>query len=835
MSPDAQTSPGGGAPSEIQIPPLLPVLALREGVIFPMSVAPVVVQDERAIRAVEDAMRTHRMLCAVARREDAVSPLSPESLYSMGCAAAIGQFQRAPDGPILIVLQGLERIRIQRFPQTDPYLIAESERAPDQPSTGVETEALVRRLRALFRELGELGRALPEQVLAAADALADPRQLGYLVAATTSLPRPARQEILELDPVAAKLRRLVELLEHELSVRRLEQEVASRTQERMTKQQRDHLLREQLRSIQTELGEEGEGGSEVAELRKRVEETPLSPEARREAERELTRLEQIPPISPEFGIARSYLEWLLALPWGKETGGTIDIALARAILDEDHYDLEKIKERILDYLAVRKLRQERHAQVSLSGAGDAEHAATAGPLPVTPEDESRREPILCFVGPPGVGKTSLGQSIARSMERKFLRISLGGVHDEAEIRGHRRTYVGALPGRLIQALRRAETMDPVFMLDEVDKLGASFHGNPAAALLEVLDPAQNNTFVDTYLGVPFDLSKILFICTANATETIAPPLLDRMEVVTLSGYTEAEKLHIARRYLLPKQVRAHGLRDGELEVDDEALKRIIGDYTREAGVRQLERELAAVARKAARRIGDREPGPIRVTAESIPSLLGRPRFFNELAERVDRPGVATGLAWTPVGGDILFIEAALVPGQGAPVLTGMLGDVMRESAQAAVTFVRSNAQALGVEPRIFQENQVHIHVPAGAIPKDGPSAGVAMLCAVASVARGVPVRNDTAMTGEITLRGKVLPIGGVKEKVLAAYRARIERVILPRRNEADLEDVPAEVKEKIRFVFADSADDVLQAAFPAQRPHAAGLAEPPAPPSPPMH
>jgi len=834
MTAAAASSPEG-VPSSIEIPPLLPVLALRQGVIFPMSVAPVVVQDERAIRAVEDSMRTHRILCAVAQREEASSPLTPGGLYSMGSAVAISQFQRAPDGPVLVVLQGLERLRILRFAQNEPYFIAETEKAPDIPSIGIETEALVRRLRVLFRELGELGRAVPEQVLSMADGLTDPRQLAYLIAATASLPRSGRQEILELEPVAAKLRRLVELLEHELSVRRLEQEVASRTQQRMSKQQREHLLREQLRSIQSELNEEREEGSETSELRKRVEETPLSPEARREAERELARLEQIPPISPEFGIARGYLDWLLALPWGKETGGTIDVGRARAILDEDHYDLEKIKERILDYLSVRKLRQERQARGSLSGAGDAEHAATAGPLPQTPEDDERREPILCFVGPPGVGKTSLGQSIARAMGRKFLRISLGGVHDEAEIRGHRRTYVGALPGRLIQALRRVETMDPVFMLDEVDKLGASSHGNPAAALLEVLDPAQNNAFVDTYLGVPFDLSKILFICTANTVETIAPPLLDRMEVVTLSGYTEAEKLHIARRYLLPKQIRAHGLRDGELEVDDGAIRRIIADYTREAGVRQLERELATVARKAARRIGEGQRGPVRVTADSVPSLLGRPRFFNEIAERVDRPGVATGLAWTPVGGEILFVEAALIPGQGPPVLTGMLGDVMRESAQAAVTFVRSNAQSLGVDPKVFQENSVHIHVPAGAIPKDGPSAGVAMLCAVASVARGVPVRNDTAMTGEITLRGKVLAIGGVKEKVLAAYRARIERVILPRRNEADLEDVPAEVKEKIRFLLADSADDVLQAAFAPQPPHTDGPTEAPAAPSPRTH
>jgi ATP-dependent Lon protease len=816
----------------VQIPPLLPVLPLREGVIFPMSVAPVVVQDERAIRAVEDAARTHRILCTVARREGDTSPDDPSSLYEMGCAAAIQRFQREQDGPIFIVLQGLQRVRIQRFAQTDPYFIAAAEQAPDVPSTGVETEALARRVRELFRELGEIGRTVPEEVLTMLEGITDPRQLLYLIAATPFLPKAGRQEILELDPVLAKLRKLNELLEHEVSVRRLEHEVANRTKERLTKQQREHILREQLRSIRSELGEEEGGeGSELGELRKRIEEAQLPPEARREAERELQRLEQIPSVSPEFGIARSYLDWLLSLPWGKESGGTIDIQRARAILDEDHYDLDKIKERILDYLSVRKLRQERQAKVSLSGSGEAGLSASAGPVPQTPEDEARREPILCFVGPPGVGKTSLGQSIARAMGRKFLRISLGGVHDEAEIRGHRRTYVGALPGRLIQALRRAETMDPVFMLDEVDKLGVSFQGNPAAALLEVLDPAQNHSFVDTYLGVPVDLSKILFICTANTVETISPPLLDRMEVVTLSGYTEAEKLHIARRYLLPKQVRAHGLREGELEVDDGALKRIIGDYTREAGVRQLERELATVGRKAARRIGEGEPGPVQVTAETLPSLLGRPRFFNEVAERVDRPGVATGLAWTPVGGEILFVEAALVPGQGgSPVLTGMLGDVMRESAQAAVTFVRSNAPALGVDPEVFQKNTVHIHVPAGAVPKDGPSAGVAMLSAVASVAGGVPVRNDTAMTGEITLRGKVLPIGGVKEKVLAAYRARIERVILPRRNEADLEDVPAEVKERIQFFFADSAHDVLEVAFGPQRPQAPATAEASPPP-----
>jgi len=523
---------------------------------------------------------------------------------------------------------------------------------------------------------------------------------------------------------------------------------------------------------------------------------------------------------------------MLALPWSKLGSGAIDLAAASRVLDEDHYDLEKVKDLILDHLAVRKLRRDREAQASRSGTGDAGPAANAGPAPQKADDESRREPILCFVGPPGVGKTSLGQSIARAMERRFVRLSLGGIQDEAEIRGHRRTYIGAMPGRIIQAIRRADALDPVMMLDEVDKLAASYHGDPAAALLEVLDPAQNHAFTDSYLGLPFDLSRVLFICTANTTESIPGPLLDRMELIALSGYTETEKLHIARRYLVPKALRAAGLAVAELEIDDAGLIRVVREYTREAGVRGLERAIAAIARKAARRIGEGAAGPVRVGAPDVPQLLGRPRFLGEMAERIDRPGVATGLAWTPAGGDVLFVEAAMMPGEEKLILTGMMGDVMRESAQAAVTFLRSNASRLGLEPRAFQGRTIHVHVPAGAIPKDGPSAGVAIMTAVASVAADRPVRNDTAMTGEITLRGKVLPVGGIREKALAAYRSGVKQVVLPLRNEGDVEDVPREVREALRFVVADSAEDVLRAALGIEaRGGRAAVAEPPAPPA----
>jgi ATP-dependent Lon protease len=546
----------------------------------------------------------------------------------------------------------------------------------------------------------------------------------------------------------------------------------------------------------------------VADLRRRIEEAGLSEEARREAERELSRLAGIPEASPEHGMIVTYLEWLASLPWSKLSGGTIDIHRSRQVLDEDHYDLEKIKERILEYLAVKKLREERQSRADQPKPGEA-------PVPAEPPrvtgDTPAREPILCFVGPPGVGKTSLGQSIARALGRKFVRMSLGGVRDEAEIRGHRRTYIGAMPGRIIQALRRAETRDPVFMLDEIDKIGADWRGDPSSALLEVLDPAQNHTFVDNYLTVAFDLSQVLFIATANTLDTIPGPLRDRMEILTLSGYTDEEKIGIAIQYLIPKQLAAHGLASGELSFEREAIRQIVRGYTREAGVRNLEREIATVARKVARRLAEGQAQTVRVTSENLVESLGRPRFFDDVAERTSRPGVATGLAWTPVGGDVLFVEVTMMPSsEERLVLTGMLGDVMRESAQAALSYVWSNAEALNIDPKIFEGKTVHVHVPAGAIPKDGPSAGVTITTAIASLATRRPVRSDVAMTGEITLRGKVLPVGGIKEKVLAAHRVGIRSVILPRRNERDVEDVPEELRRELSFIFVDDASEVLR-------------------------
>jgi len=796
------------------IPDALSVLPLRDTVAFPMAVIPLLVGQERSVKLVEDAMRANRLIALVAQKEMEARPAGPEDLYRVGTAAVIQQLLRAPDGSLRLVVQGLERIRIVEFARTEPYLVARIERSPEGAEEGVEVEALLRAVRDLVRRLTPLIPDLPDELDGAVQLLTDPRQVAYLVATSVPISVAARQDILEIDSILGKLRRLVELLQHEAAVRELGRKITRETEEEMSKAQRDYILREQMKTIQRQLGEENPEQAEMEAFRRRLKEAPLPEEARKEAERELSRLERLPPAAAEHGLIRTYLDWLLSLPWGKTTGGRIDVAHARKILDEDHYDLEKIKERILEYLAVRKLREERRAAVPLTGAGEAGAVGEAGPPPQTAEEEALREPILCFVGPPGVGKTSLGQSIARAMGRKFVRISLGGVHDEAEIRGHRRTYIGAMPGRIIQALRRAETFDPVFMLDEVDKLGVGVHGDPAAALLELLDPAQNHAFVDTYLGVPVDLTKVLFICTANTIETIPSALQDRMEIVSLSGYTEEEKRHIARRYLLPRQLRAHGLQAEEVTLEDEAIRRVIREYTREAGVRNLERAIGGILRKVARRISEGASAPIVVTADKIAEYLGRPRFHNEIAERIDRPGVATGLAWTPTGGDVLFVEATMMQSHEEHlILTGMLGDVMRESAQAALSYVRSNAERLGIDPKIFDGKTVHIHVPAGAIPKDGPSAGVTMVAAIASLASGRPVRNDLAMTGEITLRGKVLPVGGIKEKVLAAYRIGVKTVLLPQRNENDLEEVPEEVKRALTFILLDSAEDVLRSAL----------------------
>jgi ATP-dependent Lon protease len=709
------------------------------------------------------------------------------------------------------MVQGIERVRVVDWIGREPYLVARIEVARDQTVPGTEVDALRRAVVDIFRRLVEASPDLPDELAGALEHVTDPRQVVYFVASVVPLDKAARQELLEMDPVVAKLRRLVDLLQRELAVRELGRKITTDTEERLSKKQREYYLREQLRSIQRELGEDEGGDSQVAELRRRIEEARLPDEARREAERELSRLAGIPPSSPEHGMILTYLEWMASLPWSKLGGGTIDIHRARQVLDEDHFDLEKIKDRILEYLAVKKLRQEREGRAGPPGLAE---APTPAEPPRVTGDTPAREPILCFVGPPGVGKTSLGQSIARALGRRFVRMSLGGVRDEAEIRGHRRTYIGALPGRIIQALRRAETRDPVFMLDEIDKVGADWRGDPSSALLEVLDPAQNHTFVDNYLGVAFDLSQVLFIATANTLETIPGPLRDRLEVLMMSGYTDEEKVGIAIQYLIPKQLAAHGLATGELTFEPEAIRQIVRGYTREAGVRNLEREIAAVARKVARRLAEGRREPVRITPDTLVEYLGRPRFFDEVAERTSRPGVATGLAWTPTGGDVLFVEVTMMPsGEERLVLTGMLGDVMRESAQAAVSYVWSNAEALDIDPKFFEGKTIHVHVPAGAIPKDGPSAGVTIMTALASLATRRPVRSDVAMTGEITLRGKVLPIGGIKEKVLAAHRAGIRSVILPSRNERDLEDVPEELRRQLRFIFVDDAEEVLRHAL----------------------
>jgi ATP-dependent Lon protease len=704
----------------------------------------------------------------------------------------------------------------------EPYLTARVEVARDQGAEGTEVEALRRAVTDIFRRLVELSPELPDELALIATNVTDARHLTYLVASAVPLDVTARQELLELDDVPAKLRRLVDLLQRDLAVRELGRKITTETEERLTKSQRDHYLREQLRSIQRELGDGEPGEGTAAELRKRIEAAGLPEEARREAERELGRLSSVPAASPEHGMIVTYLEWMASLPWSKLAGGAIDMLRARQVLDEDHYDLAKVKDRILEYLAVKKLRQER---APVPAPGGPAVPSPAGPAPAEPPrvtgDSPAREPILCFVGPPGVGKTSLGQSIARALGRQFVRMSLGGVRDEAEIRGHRRTYIGALPGRIVQGLRRAEIRDPVFMLDEIDKIGADWRGDPSSALLEVLDPAQNHTFVDHYLGVPFDLSQVLFIATANTLDTIPAPLRDRMETLVLSGYTDEEKVGIARQYLIPKQLAAHGLAADELTFEPEAVRAIVRGHTREAGVRGLEREIATVVRKVARRVAEGHREPVRITPEAVGELLGRPRFQDEVAERTTRPGVATGLAWTPTGGDVLFVEATMMPSrEDRLLLTGMLGDVMRESAQAAVSYVWSNAAALDIDPELFEGKAIHVHVPAGAIPKDGPSAGVTMVTALASLATRRPVRSEVAMTGEITLRGKVLPVGGIKEKVLAAHRAGIRTVILPSRNQRDVEDVPEELRRQLELVFVDDAGEVLRHAL---SPAAAGV------------
>ncbi|MGQ9491423.1 MAG: endopeptidase La [Anaerolineae bacterium] len=795
---------------ELTIPTELPVLPLRGVVVYPMMWLPLSIGQERSIRLVDDALvesSDHRIIGLFTSRNPELDEPSPEQVYTVGTAAIVHRMLRAPDGSIRLIVQGLERIRILEYIQEQPYLRARVEVIPDVEEESLEQEAVARTTLELFRRLVSLVPHMPEELETAAINASSARQLAYLVAASTRMEPTQAQEILELNPVKAKLLKLNSILNKELEVLELGRKIQSQAQDEMSKMQREYFLREQLKAIQKELGEGDEQEAEIQEFERRIAEAGMPEEAEKEARRELDRMRKMPTQAAEYSVIKTYLDWMVSLPWNKVTEDNLDIAHARQVLNEDHYGLDEIKDRILEFLAVRKLRLERKAQ------GNGGQPEEAGPV-----DHIRRERegvILCFVGPPGTGKTSLGQSIARAMGRKFIRLALGGIRDEAEIRGFRRTYIGSMPGRIIQSIRRAESRNPVFMLDEVDKLGHDFRGDPSSALLEVLDPEQNAEFRDHYLDVPFDLSQVFFITTANWLDTIPQPLLDRMEVIQLSSYTEEEKVKIAQGYLVPRQIRENGLRPYEIRFEEDALRRIVREYTREAGVRNLERRVGAICRKVATKVAEQGDGnePVVITAENVPQYLGRPKFLPEVAERVEIPGVATGLAWTPTGGDVLFLEATMMPGGKGFTLTGQLGDVMKESAQAALSWVRSKAKEYGISEDFFARHDIHLHIPAGATPKDGPSAGVTMATALVSLLTGRPVRKDVGMTGEITLRGQVLPIGGVKEKVLAANRFGLTTVILPKRNEGDLEDVPEAVRSKMNFIFAERVEDVIAAAL----------------------
>jgi ATP-dependent Lon protease len=762
----------------------LPIIPLRGSVVFPASVTPLAIGQERSIRLIDEAVDNDLTVALVTSRSPEEGAERAEDLYEVGTSAVVHKMMRVPDGTLRVLVQGLDRIRLESIEQTDPYLTGLFTPLPDVVTREKEVEALARSVEALFGRIISIAPYLPEELLLAAANAETPSSLANLIAATIRLKTEEKQELLETVDVEERLRRLTAILSRELEVFELGTKIQSQVQEEMDKTQREYFLRQQLKAIQEELGETDEQQAEIAELRTQVEEANLPEEADKQARRELDRLSKLPPAAAEYGVIRTYLEWILSLPWNETTEDHLDLKAARKILDEDHYDLEKVKERIVEHLAVQKLTNK------LSG------------------------PILAFVGPPGVGKTSLGQSIARALGRKFVRVSVGGVRDEAEIRGHRRTYVGAMPGTIVRALRDAGSKNPVFMIDEIDKMGSDWRGDPSSAMLEVLDPAQNSTFRDHYLDLPFDLSQVLFITTANQLETIPPPLLDRMEIIRVAGYTEDEKVGIARRYLVPKQLEAHGLPRKQVTVSENALRLLVREYTREAGVRNLDREIAALCRKAAREIAEGKRKGARIDEAKVRSWLGKRRFSAEVRKRTSDPGVATGLAVTPFGGDVLFVEATAMPGSGKLTVTGQIGDVMRESAQAALSWVRGHSETLGLGSDWFAERDVHIHVPAGAVPKDGPSAGTAMATALVSLATGVPVSEDVAMTGEITLTGQVLPIGGVKEKALAAQRAGIGTVILPKENEADLDDLPPDVRSSMRFVPADTIDDVLEAAFP---------------------
>jgi ATP-dependent Lon protease len=765
-----------------RIPDTVPVLPNREAVVFPGMLVPLAIRNERWVRAVDSVAPTHKTLAFFYQAEP-VEPLTAESLPRIGCTTAIVRLLRLPDGTVQVLLQGLARTRLVELTQDEPFPLGRVEPVDELMEDSPELEGLVLNLRTQFQKLVEAAPNLPEEMSIALANIDEPGRVADFVAANMDLSPADKQSLLEELNVNERLRRATLLLSRELEVVEIGSKIQSQIREQMDKTQREYYLREQLKAIQRELGEVDETEAATADLRERITEANMPDEARKEAERELDRLTRMSPMAPEASVIRTYLEWMVELPWNKSTEDRLDLKEAEAVLNEDHYDLEKVKDRILDYLAVRKLRPQM------------------------------KGPILCFVGPPGVGKTSLGQSIARALGRKFGRMSLGGVRDEAEIRGHRRTYIGALPGRIIQTLRRVEVNNPVLMLDEVDKLGADWRGDPSSALLEVLDPEQNYAFVDHYLDVSFDLRKVLFIATANMLDTVPPALRDRMEVIEISGYTEEQKVQIALKYLLPKQIEEHGLASETIEITEEAIRGIVRDYTRESGVRNLEREIAAVCRRAARRIASDEATRVAVDRMDLADFLGLTRFREDVAEEQDEVGLVAGLAWTPVGGDVLFVEARAVPGRGNLILTGQLGDVMQESARASLTYARSRAGALGIPENFHAETDIHVHVPEGAIPKDGPSAGITIATAMISALSQHPVSRTVGMTGEITLRGRVLPIGGLRDKALAAHRAGLKTVILPRDNERDLRELPETVRSEVRFVPVDHMDQVLAEAL----------------------
>ncbi len=762
----------------------LPLLPLKETVVFPDSMMPLAVGQDRSVKLVDDIVSNegHVALIAV-RAEDAEEP-GWEDIYTVGVEAAVSRMLKMPDGTLRLLVQGMRRIRLLGPVRDAPYLVGRFEEAPDVIDVSDEIEALTRNVQTQFARVIQMEPYLPDELAIALANIDDPGMLSYLVASNLHrLTVAERQVLLEQTSVAERLRSLSRILAREVDVGELESKIQTQVQSELDQTQREFILRQQMKAIQDELGETNPEQAEMKELRERVEAADLPEEARKAADRELGRLERLPSAAAEYGVIRTYLEWIVSLPWKAESEDHLDLERAKQTLDEDHYDLEKVKERIIEYLAVSKLKGD------VSG------------------------PILCFVGPPGVGKTSLGQSIARALGRKLVRISVGGVRDESEIRGHRRTYIGAMPGTIIRALRDAETRNPVFLIDEIDKMGMDYRGDPASAMLEVLDPEQHSSFRDHYLDLPFDLSRVLFICTANQAETIPPPLLDRMDTIQLSGYTEEEKLGIAKRYLAPKQIEAHGLDAKQVTFSDEAIRLVIREYTREAGVRNLERQLAALCRKSARQIAEDAKKKIRIGDKEVREWLGPRRFAGEVRRRTAEPGVATGLAWTPVGGEILFIESTAYEGKGHLTLTGQLGDVMQESAQAALSYARAHAGELGIADGWFRDHDLHLHVPSGAVPKDGPSAGITMATSIVSLATQRPVAGDLAMTGEITITGQVLPIGGLRAKLLAAQRAEIKRVIVPRENEPDLEDLPEETRKALELILVDNVGEVIATAL----------------------